>query len=144
MALKQQHFLLIGIMFFVDRITKIIAATYFVQPIKILPFLQLNLVMNQGIAFGLLNEFNLRWLLSLISFAVIVWLWWFAKKQRDQITLYAVAFIIAGAAGNLIDRLFLGSVTDFIDFMIWPAFNVADAALTIGVISLLCAEVGKK
>jgi signal peptidase II len=103
---------------------------------------------NKGIAFGLLSDSSSAWTkVLLIAIAVLVmvamgWLLWHAAATAGQgMTSVALALILGGAAGNLLDRLVQGEVTDFIDFYIgrwhWYTFNVADAAITIAAALLL-------
>ncbi len=103
---------------------------------------------NPGVAFSLFADWGLSWLkwaLILFAFAVIGWMWWLLGGERSAanpmgaITGRAragIALILGGACGNLADRLLHGSVIDFADFYLgahhWPAFNVADSAITIG------------
>jgi len=105
-------------------------------------FFNLVLVRNKGMAFGFLNRPNFNfgfYLLVAASIgAVILLLIWFIKlKENDGMTTLALSLILGGAVGNLIDRLRFREVIDFLDFYIgslhWPAFNVADSAITVGV-----------
>ena len=101
--------------------------------------LNLNLVpvWNSGMSFGLLADGGpwVRIVLTALAFLVSGWFVW-ALPQLDRYQRLAAAIITGGAIGNAIDRLRFGRVVDFIDFHIgawhWPAFNVADAAITIG------------
>ena len=112
--------------------------------INIIPGL-LNLVhvRNSGAGFGILQGQNIFLILvSLIAIvAIIVSL---RNILKEHHTTFAAALILGGAAGNLIDRLVYRAVIDFIDFQVWPAFNVADTALTIGVLWLLWKAVTEK
>ena len=107
-------------------------------PIKVLPFFRLSFVDNPGVSFGLLRADTPagRWLLVLFAvvfIAVLVVLGWKATQTRLAVI---VGLVLGGALGNnLIDRVRLGSVTDFLDFHpVFPwVFNVADSAITIGV-----------
>ena len=86
-------------------------------------------------AFGILkNQTNLFIFTSI--FAIILIFLNLKKYKRLSIYTISLSFILAGALGNLIDRLSLGYVIDFIDFRIWPVFNIADSAITIGAILL--------
>ncbi len=96
---------------------------------------------NPGIAFGLLADLGSKWLTALLvasSVLVIGLLCWLlaAGRAGGPCSQLGLALILSGAAGNLIDRLLRGSVTDFLDLQLgnyhWPAFNVADSAITIG------------
>jgi signal peptidase II len=101
------------------------------------PIISLTHVQNTGAAFGLFKGQQLVFVgLSLI---VIGWLIWElrAPQRLASIVRWGSALILGGASGNLIDRLRLGYVTDFIDCHVWPVFNVGDSAITIGVGLLL-------
>jgi signal peptidase II len=104
-------------------------------------FLSINLVMNTGAGFGLFQ--GQRWLLTWISVMVVGLILYYYDRipERERIPF---ALILGGALGNLIDRLLLGYVVDFIDLSFWPAFNIADSALTIGVALLLLQSIRKK
>jgi signal peptidase II len=106
------------------------------ESINILPFLRIVYVENKGAAFGLFSALgnNIFVIISVITIALIVlYAYRFAKGWE----IYSFSFILGGALGNLIDRLTIGKVIDFIDLFIgkwhWPAFNIADSALTIGI-----------
>ncbi len=104
---------------------------------------------NRGVAFGIFNDSTFEWrtaLLVLVSaiavIAVSIILW---KTQRlDRPSMWALALVLGGAAGNVFDRLFYGRVTDFMQVYLgtypWPTFNVADSAIVIGSIVLLLAQ----
>ena len=95
----------------------------------------LSLVFNKGAAFGILKNQLPLFIFSSIIAAVLIFIELKSKKHR---LLYEVALslILAGALGNLIDRLAHGYVIDFLDFRIWPVFNVADSAITVGAVLL--------
>jgi len=121
------------------------------QTIELLPHLNLTLMYNTGAAFSFLSDAGgwQRWLFA--GFALIVTLVlaaWLLRLERGQRLLAAaLALIVGGAAGNLIDRMLLGHVVDFIQvylpfiplriFNPWPAFNLADSAISVGVVLLL-------
>lgn len=97
----------------------------------------LSLVHNTGVAFGLFRNHNT--LLSLLSIAVILYIAWDSlahKKDKSLCQRVALGLILGGACGNLLDRIRLGYIIDFLDFRIWPVFNIADSAITIGIILL--------
>ena len=106
------------------------------------PLVQLTYVQNTGAAFGMLK--GQQTLFIWLSVAVIGWiLWQFAVRPPQSRTVsWSLGLVLGGAAGNLIDRLQLGYVIDFIALPVWPVFNVADSAITIGVFILLLAQVG--
>ena len=115
-------------------------------------FLRLTYAQNTGSAFGLFA--NQAFLLSLVAIVglVIILLFYRYLSEFSIFGTMALGLVFGGAAGNLIDRIRLGYVTDFIDVRSWhdfhwPAFNVADSAITVGVIALVCfifAAVRKK
>ena len=104
--------------------------------------LQLTMVWNRGVSFGLFraDQDLMRWVLAAFSAVVAVLLIVWARKQSRGLTLTALGLVIGGAVGNLIDRVRFGAVVDFVDvsalYFPW-VFNVADAAITIGVVLLL-------
>ncbi len=112
-------------------------------PRAVLPFFSLVLVRNSGISFGLFAHLP-AWMplfltlaTSLIAAGLLLWL----LRARDGATAAALGLIIGGACGNIADRLRLGAVIDFLDFHLgtlhWPAFNVADSAIFMGVVILV-------
>lgn len=106
-------------------------------------FLNLTHVRNTGVAFGLFAAQGVgdgSWLLTLLGIAALAavgFYFWFAPA-RDRLLLVALALVVGGAVGNLIDRMASGAVTDFIDVYVgahhWPSFNVADSAISIGIV----------
>jgi len=92
-------------------------------------------VENTGVAFGMFTDAN--WIFAVIALIVIVMLIVHRKKFEMAISALGAGLILGGASGNLMDRILFGAVTDFISIGWWPAFNVADASLTFGVILLL-------
>jgi signal peptidase II len=93
-------------------------------------------VRNRGIAFGLLAEGGV--LLVVFAVAALAALLVFFARHRDRPLVWLpTGLLIGGATGNLIDRAREGAVTDFLDLPLWPAFNVADVAITFGVLTLL-------
>ena len=101
-------------------------------------FLKLSYTENPGIAFGMLNDGKVKWLLVAISIAAIMVVAYYMKRTpiSNSLLLWSLSLLAAGISGNLIDRFRLGRVIDFIlvyykDYQ-WPVFNVADTAITIG------------
>ncbi|MGF1615914.1 MAG: signal peptidase II [Gammaproteobacteria bacterium] len=115
------------------------------QPVPVAPFLNLTLVFNPGAAFSLLSDAGgwQRWFFIVVSILVVIVLSvWLHRIPRGQVWVpVAMALVLGGALGNLWDRLTLGLVVDFIDVYYrhwhWPAFNVADAAISTGAVMLL-------
>ncbi len=107
-------------------------------------FFHLTYVRNQGAAFGILADSSIRlpFFIGISLLAVVGILWYYSRLHTQQTLLrYALVLVLSGAVGNLIDRIRLGEVIDFIDVHWyehhWPAFNIADSAITVGVGLLL-------
>ncbi len=99
-----------------------------------------TLVHNTGIAFGLLKDCGFVFIIiPLILAGLLIYNVYYYRHSEQLSRTYIVAFslILGGAIGNLIDRISLGYVVDFIDFRIWPVFNIADSAITIGAAIIL-------
>ena len=134
-------FLLSVFIIFVDQLTKYIAVIFYtelVHGIEIFSFLNLVFVTNKGISFGLLSNLNISFFLGLISLAIsMVLIFWLTKSSKAY-EKFTLSLILGGALGNGIDRIYQSYVIDFIDFHYkgyhWPAFNVADTFITLGVI----------
>jgi signal peptidase II len=132
-----------------DQITKFWAehALTLYATLEVTTFFNLSLKYNPGAAFSFLADAGDwgRWLLTgiatVISVLLVVWLAVLPRRAWWSVT--ALALVLGGAIGNLIDRLRLGMVVDFLDFhwagYHWPAFNVADMAITVGAITLIVA-----
>lgn len=110
--------------------------------IPVLPFFNLVLVWNQGVSFGLFGDGSAGpWLLVLLAAGIVAALVFWLRKADSLLSVAALGLVIGGAVGNVIDRLIHGAVVDFLDFHLagwhWPAFNVADSAICIGVVMLL-------
>jgi len=136
----------------IDQVTKYIAFTQLAggPSVNVLPFLDFTLVFNSGAAFGLLRDAG-GWqnaffiIVGVIISGVLVAMLRRMPERQVQ-TATALALILGGALGNVIDRLLRGYVIDFVDVYYrtwhWPAFNVADAAITVGAILLLLDALG--
>jgi signal peptidase II len=134
-----------------DQVTKIWISGA-LRPYELVPvidgFFNLTLAFNTGAAFSFLAQGGgwQRWLLSGLAVVVtIVLVVWLTRLDRhERWTAAALSLVIGGAVGNLLDRLRLGHVVDFLDFYLgswhWPAFNVADSAIVVGVAILLLAS----
>ncbi len=125
-----------------DQISKYVAdhTLTYAEPVAVLPSFNLTLLYNRGAAFSFLSDASgwQRWFFALIAIAAVVFLLFWLRKLKPGQTLLAagLALILGGALGNLIDRLWFGHVIDFIqlyyrDFY-WPAFNIADSAISVG------------
>lgn len=137
-----------------DQLTKwaALAGLTYARPVEVLPFFDLTLLYNTGAAFSFLADHDgwQRWffvfLAVVIIAALLVWLAFVAI--RDGRIQAGITLLIGGALGNVIDRVVYGHVVDFLDFHAagwhWPAFNIADAAITIGVALIIWAELRPK
>lgn len=123
-----------------DRLIKLIVIENLScgQSIRILPnIFHLTLVLNTGTAFGLFKNNNAFFISA--SFIIIIFLVIYIWKYKPvkPVLLLSTGLILGGAIGNLIDRVKFGYIIDFLDFRIWPVFNIADSAISIGVILLI-------
>ena len=136
--------LLAALVIALDQVTKAVALNRLAPgvPVELAPWLALTLVMNPGLAFGVLAGVppGWRWLVAVLSVVALVVLARVALRvlpAHGWPGILAVGLIFGGAVGNLIDRLRWGAVVDFVDVhwhgYHWPAFNVADSAITVGV-----------
>ena len=131
-----------------DQLTKLWVFHTFVpgESIEVTPFFNMVLVFNPGAAFSFLADHAgwQRWFFALIALVISSWIVWQLRSLRPGMFYsLALALIMGGALGNLIDRLWLGMVVDFIDLHAagwhWPAFNLADSAVCVGaVLYVLC------
>ena len=134
---------------FLDQATKLLIRNTLRlgQSIPIIPHVfDITYVLNPGAAFGLLagrdpsfrNPFFIA--ISILAILLILY-YYYHHRERRTLQVLGLSFILGGAVGNLIDRLSIGMVVDFLDFHYgryhWPAFNVADSAITIGVLLMM-------
>ncbi|MEZ5616540.1 MAG: signal peptidase II [Rhodocyclaceae bacterium] len=135
-----------GLVIVLDQLTKlwVLAALPPGQSIAVTPFFNLVLVFNPGAAFSFLSDAGgwQRWFFVVLAIAVSVWLTFLIRRHAaERLLPLAAALILGGALGNVIDRIRFGAVADFLDVHAagwhWPAFNVADSAITAGVALLL-------
>ncbi len=114
------------------------------SPVEVTPFFNLVLVYNRGAAFSFLAGAGgwQRELFTAIAVIASLWIVWLLRRYPQQ-TLFCLALglVLGGAVGNVIDRVMIGAVVDFLDFHAygwhWPAFNVADSAITCGAVLLV-------
>lgn len=136
----------IALVFLADQLSKWVIFDRLLregEPVHLLPFFSLTPVLNKGISFGLfpansdLHHYGLVALALIIVAVLVNWL----HRAKESLTIIGLGLVIGGAAGNVLDRMRLGAVRDFFDFYIgtwhWPAFNIADAAIVIGMGLLL-------
>ena len=120
------------------------------QSIPIIPYFNLTYVHNTGAAFSFLSQAGgwQRWFFAALALTVSIGITvWLARlKKQETLLAVALALVLGGAVGNLIDRLMYGYVIDFLDVYYqdwhWPAFNIADSAITLGVILMLAESFG--
>lgn len=112
----------------------------FGEPVEVLPFFDLTLGFNRGVAFGLLNAAGGLVVLLVTAAISLMFGLWFWREPRP-LTRLGLALVLGGALGNFFDRLSRGEVTDFLDVHVlahhWPAFNLADTAITFGAVVLV-------
>lgn len=140
---------LVVVLVFADRLTKLWAQVW-LEPrgtVPIFRFFHLTYVENSGAAWGMLAGNNaILVIVSLILLAGLLW----AKRSYDKDNRWArwgTMLVVAGALGNLYDRLAYGAVVDFLDFRVWPVFNFADSCISVGAAALawgLHLEDGRK
>ena len=134
-----------------DQVSKIFLDNYLVygEPLNIFSGLSFQLIYNQGAAFGILSDQSgwQRWFLVLVSTGIsLVLVFWIGKTvNTSKLECFSITFILAGAIGNLLDRLIYGYVIDFIyvfygDYSL-PNFNIADSSITIGAVLLIYTQV---
>jgi len=127
-------FIIVFVILSLDQITKALVSLK-LELNETFPLIKgvvgITLVHNRGAAFGLFR--GQAHLFILTSLAAIVLIYFLLKKNRhDNYYIFPLSLILAGAIGNLIDRLRFGYVIDFLNFYIWPVFNLADSAITLG------------
>jgi signal peptidase II len=129
-----------------DQVTKYVADTFIspYYPVGLLPVLRLVNVRNTGAAFGMFSNLGNSFFIG-VSLIAMVFITYMLIKGKDG--YFCLSMILGGACGNLIDRFLLGYVRDFIDVYIytyhWPAFNIADSALSVGLFVLILSSLSK-
>ena len=147
-SISAKHWLWITLLVIVlDQLSKLIADHYlqFHRPVEIMPMFNFTLMYNKGAAFSFLANQGgwQRWFFLTLTSVVSIFIFlWIRKLKTHQVLQYtALALILGGAIGNLIDRAIYGHVIDFLDVYFqqhhWPAFNIADSAITVGAILLI-------
>lgn len=135
-----------------DQVSKLVVdnTMQLYESIPLIPYFNLTYVHNTGAAFSFLSEAGgwQRWFFAVLAlFISAVLSVWLAKLQKHETLLaLALSLVLGGAIGNLIDRLAYGYVIDFLDVYYntwhWPAFNIADSAITLGVMLMLAESFG--
>lgn len=112
-------------------------------PYAVTPFMDIVLAWNRGISYGLFQQGTDigRWALVIISFVAAIWLGRWMWREQRSLTVVSLALIVGGALGNGLDRAVYGAVVDFVHLhygsFSWYIFNIADAAIVVGVVGLL-------
>lgn len=130
-----------------DQLSKVVVSHWLqlYESVAVLPFFSFTLLHNPGAAFSFLADAGgwQRWFFTAIALfvSVVITVWLRRLPAEEKWQAAALALILGGALGNVIDRLRFGYVVDFLDFYYqqwhWPAFNIADSAITVGVAILL-------
>lgn len=140
---------LAGLVVVLDQATKswVLAVFHHGESLVVTPFFNLTLLFNTGASFSFLADAGgwQRWFFIVLALAVSVWLVLLLRQHAGERAMAAsLALILGGAVGNVIDRIRLGAVTDFLHFHwhehYFPAFNVADSCITVGVILMIWYE----
>lgn len=138
---------------FLDQMSKLWIDSRFVygESLTVLKVFDLVLWHNTGAAFSFLNDFGgmQRWLFSIIALVASAWIVWLLRKHANQtLFAFALSLILGGALGNLIDRMAYGYVIDFLlfhwDEHAFPAFNLADSAISCGAALLILDSFAEK
>lgn len=136
-------YFLIGVFLitFLDQLTKILVQSK-MDLMESIPVIKgvfhITYILNPNSAFGLLKFPNTVFV-AIIIIVILLIIFLLRKKitQENKLVCFSLIFILGGSLGNMIDRLRIGSVIDFLDFRIWPIFNIADSALNIGLLLLI-------
>ncbi len=137
---------IIGTVALLDQTSKWFVVEHMMRPprvIEVTGFFNFVLTHNTGISFGLFRggEFWVRWVLVAVAVAIVATLLTWLRRQPGLPLALAIGLVCGGAVGNVIDRILVGAVIDFLDFHLsgwhWPAFNLADSAITLGVVALV-------
>ncbi len=133
-----------------DQVAKLVAEAQlpFRQLVNVIPYFDWYLTHNPGAAFSFLADAGgwQRWFFAITSIVIstIIVIWLKKLERDDKLTAIALCLILGGAIGNLIDRIYLGYVIDYVQVWLgtypWPAFNIADAAISIGAAILILSS----
>ena len=145
--------MLAGLLIVLDQLSKfwVLATFHFGERLEITSFFNLVLVFNAGAAFSFLADAGgwQKWFFVILALVISAWLVVMIRQHANERLLpFALTLVLGGALGNVIDRLRFGAVVDFLDFHVagwhWPAFNVADSAIVVGVVLLLWQQLTHK
>ena len=130
----------------IDQVSKYVILHYVLTDyaaIVLTPFFSVVRAWNTGVSFSMFNDFGINgvYILSGIAIIIVLALLKWLKTEKSRLMQLALGFIIGGAIGNVIDRIRLGAVFDFLDFSVgeyhWPAFNAADSFICIGAVLII-------
>jgi signal peptidase II len=129
--------LVVGAVLVADQLTKLLARDAIARGDEepVFPFLKLVHVKNEGVAFGIAAG-GRTLVIVLIGVALLALVAYFARHTDRPLMWLPTGLLIGGALGNIVDRIRDGAVTDFLKIPAWPAFNIADVAITLGVLAL--------
>ncbi len=133
------NYFVIFFIIFIDQILKMIIRNrlYFGESIPIIQnIFHITYVQNVGAAFGILKYQRIFFIFITLAVIIGIFIFVFMKHSIHKIVLHSLNLIVGGATGNLIDRAQFGYVIDFLDFRIWPVFNVADISIVAGTVML--------
>jgi signal peptidase II len=153
--IDRQAMVLLAITLVADQVSKQLLLGFLLKAGAIVTvidgFFRLVVVWNRGVSFGLLggDQAQPPWVLSAVAIAVCIGLFIWLRRTDQPLTGWGIGLVMGGAIGNVIDRARWGAVFDFADFHIgqwhWPAFNIADAAIVVGVgLMLIDSLLGEK
>lgn len=131
----------------VDQATKLLAeaSLELYRPVAVMPYFNITLAYNEGAAFSFLADAGgwQRWFFTVLALVVssVLAVWLARLPSHQRVLALALALVLGGAVGNLIDRVAYGHVIDFLDFYVgdwhWPAFNIADSSIFVGAALLI-------
>lgn len=144
-AMLRRLLLVALLVILLDQATKLLIRLVFAEdlPVAVTGFFNLVLAYNKGVSFSLLTMEGATgpYILAAIAIAIIAALIWWVRRNPRPFYAVLAGLIVGGAIGNMIDRLYLGAVVDFLDFHAfgwhWPAFNVADSGVVVGALCLI-------
>lgn len=138
--LSERKKMLLGaaLLLLLDRATKVWALRVLAAdgPVELAKYFWLNYVQNTGSAFGLFQNNNILLIAVMILIIGYIIYNWRELVSYGRMAEWGAVLILTGALGNLYDRLTLGFVVDFLDFRVWPVFNVADSCITVGAVMI--------
>jgi len=119
---------------FLDQISKYLISL--IKPVWDIGFLKISFIKNTGAGFGILKDQTI-WLALISLIVALAIIFYYQKIPKQKLPQILSALFLGGVIGNLIDRVFRSYVIDFINFKVWPAFNIADACISVAVIGLI-------